>query len=167
MAHSARSSSSGARERDVLARGRARQLDHRRRAPRRARVDRRCPGTSTSSVPRTSSAARRDHALGEVHHAVDVAERLVRLEHRELGVVADRDALVAEGAVDLVDALEPADEQPLEVQLRRDAQVERPCRARCGASRTAARSRRRGSGAASASRPRGSRAPPCSAGWPR
>ena len=56
--------------------------------------------------------------------AVHVAERLVRLEHRELGVVARRHALVAERAVDLVDALEAADEQPLEVQLGRDAQVQ-------------------------------------------
>jgi hypothetical protein len=34
------------------------------------------------------------------------------------------DALVAEVAVDLVDALQAADHQALEVQLRRDAQVQ-------------------------------------------
>jgi hypothetical protein len=38
--------------------------------------------------------------------------------------VLERDALVAEVLADLVDALEPADDQPLEVQLGRDPQVE-------------------------------------------
>jgi hypothetical protein len=50
------------------------------------------------------------------------AERPVRLEHRELGVVLRRDPLVAEVAADLVHALEPADQETLQVQLRRDAQ---------------------------------------------
>jgi hypothetical protein len=38
--------------------------------------------------------------------------------------VARRDAFVPEVAVDLVDALDAAHDQPLEVQLRRDAQIE-------------------------------------------
>ena len=37
----------------------------------------------------------------------------------------ERDALVAEVLADLVDALEPADDQTLEVQLGGDPQVER------------------------------------------
>ena len=53
-----------------------------------------------------------------------VGVRLVPLEHRELGVVLERDALVAEVLAELVHALEPADDEPLEVELRRDAQVE-------------------------------------------
>jgi hypothetical protein len=61
--------------------------------------------------------------LGDVHHRHLVHVGLVELEHGELGVVARGQALVAEIAVDLVDALEAADHQPLEVQLRRDAQV--------------------------------------------
>ena len=40
------------------------------------------------------------------------------------GLWRRRDALVAEVAVDLEDPLEAADHQPLEVELRRDAQVE-------------------------------------------
>jgi hypothetical protein len=48
----------------------------------------------------------------------------VELEHGELGVVPGRDALVAEVAVDLVDLLQAADHQALEVQLGRHAQVE-------------------------------------------
>ena len=50
---------------------------------------------------------------------------LVELQHGELGVVLGADAFVAEVAVDLIDAVEAADHQPLEVQLRRDAQRER------------------------------------------
>ena len=65
-----------------------------------------------------------DEALGELHHVVVVGERLVRLEHRELGVVAGVDAFVAEHATDLEHALEPADDEPLQVQLGRDAEVE-------------------------------------------
>ena len=49
---------------------------------------------------------------------------LVELEHGELGVVLRADALVAEVAVDLVDAVQAADDQALEVKLRRDAQEE-------------------------------------------
>ena len=57
-------------------------------------------------------------------HVAVVGVGLVPLEHRELGVVLVREALVAEVLADLVDPLEPADDQPLEVELDRDAQVE-------------------------------------------
>ena len=93
--------------------------------PRLGEVDARRRRCSSTVSP--SSAARGrvdDEALGELHHVVVVGERLVGLEHRELGVVAGVDALVAEDAADLEDPLEPADDQPLEVQLERDAQVE-------------------------------------------
>ena len=65
-----------------------------------------------------------EQLLGERHQVVVVGVGLVELEHRELGVVLRRDPLVAEVAVDLVDALEAADDQALQVQLGRDAQVE-------------------------------------------
>ena len=64
----------------------------------------------------------REHLLGHRHQLLVVAVGLVELEHRELGVVLRRDPLVPEVAVDLVDALDAADGQPLQVQLRRDAQ---------------------------------------------
>ena len=54
-----------------------------------------------------------------------VGVRLVGLHHRELGVVARRQALVAEHPADLEDAVHAADDQPLEVQLEGDAQVQR------------------------------------------
>ena len=50
--------------------------------------------------------------------------RLVGLQQRELGVVAEVDALVAERAAELEDPLHAADAQPLEVQLGGDAQVQ-------------------------------------------
>ena len=65
----------------------------------------------------------RDELLDPLHGVAVVGVRLVPLEHRELGVVLERDALVAEVLADLVDPLEPADDQALEVELRRDAQV--------------------------------------------
>ena len=61
--------------------------------------------------------------LDQLHQLVVVGVGPIQLEHRELGVVAGREPLVAEIAVDLVHALEAADDQALEVQLGRDAQV--------------------------------------------
>ena len=85
----------------------------------------------------------RDEPLDAVHRVAVVGVGLVPLEHRELGVVLERDAFVAEVLADLVDALEPADDQALEVQLGRDPQVERLVELVVVASRTAARTRRR------------------------
>ncbi len=65
-----------------------------------------------------------EHRLDPVHRVAEVGVRLVPLEHRELGLVLVRDALVAEVLADLVHALEPSHDQALEVQLGRDAQVE-------------------------------------------
>ncbi len=50
---------------------------------------------------------------------------LVELEHGELGVVLGGDTFVAEVAIDLVDAIESADDKALQVKLRCDAQEER------------------------------------------
>ena len=75
----------------------------------RAEPARRCRGMSTSV---------------KVHQVSVRRVRLVELEHRELGVVPSADALVAVAAPDLVYALHPADDEPLQVELRRDAHVE-------------------------------------------
>ena len=79
---------------------------------------------------------------------------LVELEHGELGIVPGGQALVAEVAVDLEHPLEAAHHQALQVQLRRDAQVQVHVeRIVVGLERT--RRRAAGDGAASsASRPR-------------
>ena len=65
-----------------------------------------------------------DHLLDHRHHVVVVDVGLVGLEHRELGVVLEAHALVAEVLADLVDLVEAADDAALEVQLGGDAQVE-------------------------------------------
>ena len=115
------------------------QIDHRDAGPRLREVDR-LPadlhgGVAVERSPRRGD----DERLGELHHVVVVGERLVRLERRELGVVRGVDPFVAPDATDLEDSLEAADDQPLEVQLGCDAEVEvevervvvrheRPCR---------------------------------------
>ena len=58
--------------------------------------------------PFTSLATWRSSRFGEVHHVVVVRVGLVELQHGELGIVLGGDALVAEVAVDLVDAVEAA-----------------------------------------------------------
>ena len=62
--------------------------------------------------------------FGQIHQIFVSRVSLVELEHRELGIVLDRDPFVAEVAIDLEDALKPADHQPLEIKLGRDAQEE-------------------------------------------
>ena len=99
-------------------------------------LDRPPPEMSTcSSVP--SSPGPHEHVLAvggqrrvldQLAAAVDphvvVGVRLVGLQQRELRVVAEVHALVAEGPAQLEHPLHAADAQPLEVQLRGDAQVQ-------------------------------------------
>ncbi len=54
----------------------------------------------------------------------DVRVGLVELEHGELGIVMRRDAFIAEIAIDLVDAIESTDDQPFQIQFRRNSQEE-------------------------------------------
>ena len=49
---------------------------------------------------------------------------MVRLEHRELGIVTSGNAFVAEHPANLVHTLHTANDEPLQVQLQRDAQVQ-------------------------------------------
>src|SRR5206468_3505331 len=65
-----------------------------------------------------------EEGLRQLHQVGVVGVRLIELERRELGVVHRRGSLVPEVPVDLVDALEAAHEQALEVELGGDAQVE-------------------------------------------
>ena len=66
----------------------------------------------------------RDELFGHRHQLVVVGVGLVELEHRELGVVLRRHPLVPKVPRQLVDPLHAADHEALEVQLRRDSQVE-------------------------------------------
>ena len=66
-----------------------------------------------------------DHQLlGQVHQRLVGGVGHVELAHAELGVVLAREPLVAEGAADLVDPVIAAHQQPLEVQLGSDAQLQ-------------------------------------------
>ena len=65
-----------------------------------------------------------DHFLDEVGHFLEVRVGPVGLEHGELGIVAAGDAFVAEVAVEFENFREAADEEALEIKLRRDAQIE-------------------------------------------
>ena len=64
-----------------------------------------------------------EHPLHHVHQIAVVGVGLVQLEHGEFRVVPRRQPFVAEVAIDLVHALEAADDEPLQVQLGRDSQV--------------------------------------------
>jgi len=68
------------------------------------------------------------HRLHELldagHRVAVVGVGLVPLEHRELGLVLVGEALVAEVLADLVHALQAAHDQPLQIELGGDAQVD-------------------------------------------
>ena len=66
-----------------------------------------------------------DQLLGHLHHRGVIDIGLVELERGEFGVVPRRQPFVAKAAVDLEHLVgEPADHQPLQMQLGRDAQIE-------------------------------------------
>ena len=96
--------------------------------------------------------------LDQLAAAVDphrvVGVRLIGLQQGELGVVAEVDALVAEGPAELEDPLHTADAQPLEVQLRGDPQEQVQVVGVDVGDERAGGGTRRGSAAGSASRPR-------------
>ena len=98
------------------------EIDHRRPSERSREFDR-LRSRRDPHLRHDRAGAGDDEPLDEVHHVVVVAVGLVRLEHRELGVVGGVDALVAEHSPDLEDAVEAADDESLQVQLQRDPQV--------------------------------------------
>ena len=67
---------------------------------------------------------RLDELLDPAHRVLVVRVGLVPLDHGELGRVLVGHALVAEVLRELVHALEPADDEALEIELGRDAEVE-------------------------------------------
>ena len=67
----------------------------------------------------------REQRLGQLHHRLVVPVRLVEFDHGELGVVGTVHPLVPEDPANLVDPFDPADHQPLEMQLEGDPQVQR------------------------------------------
>ena len=66
---------------------------------------------------------RPDQILRQIHHAVVVGVGLIQLQQGELRVVAGIHPLVAEHPADFIYPLKAAHDQPLQVQLQRNAQV--------------------------------------------
>ncbi len=100
----------------------AHELGHRRPPPRWREVQRASlvdDGGRAEHVEREA----RDELLDERHDVAVVGVGLVELERGELGIVARRQALVAEQPADLEHLLEAADHEPLQVELGGDAQV--------------------------------------------
>src|SRR5215218_6594010 len=88
-------------------------------------------GCRAMSIPARSRIASRrairrlgDQHLEVVRGLLVVGVGLVPLQHRELGVVLVGDALVTEVLAELVDAVDAADDEALEVELGGDPQVE-------------------------------------------
>ena len=60
--------------------------------------------------------------FSEIHEPLVVCVGCIKLHHGELRVMPRTYTLIAKVSVDLKDTLEAADDQSLEVKLRRDAQ---------------------------------------------
>ena len=108
---------------EVDAGGFLHQVVHRRPAPGPlAQVDQLVAVLNLERSAVSAFGAVADHLLGQLEHVRDVRVRLVHLDAGKFRVVPGADALVAEDAAHLVHALEAPDDEPLEVQLRGDAQ---------------------------------------------
>jgi hypothetical protein len=99
------------------------ELRHRAARPRAGEVDRRA-AVLDARPARQLAHEPADHLLGQIHQVGIGGVRLVELEHRELRVVPRRQTLVAEHARQLEDALVAAHDEPLQVQLGCDPEIE-------------------------------------------
>ena len=63
------------------------------------------------------------HVFSELHEVLVIPPGDVELHHREFRIVTHRNSLIPEVAVDLEHALEAADDQTLQIKLRRDPQI--------------------------------------------
>ena len=77
-------------------------------------------GAAAVDVKRQAS----QHVFCEIHEVVVIRIGLVELQHRELGIMPCRETLVAEVAIDFINALEAADHEPLQIEFGRNAQEE-------------------------------------------
>ena len=65
-----------------------------------------------------------DQILRKIHHAAIVRIGLVKLEHGELRIPAPAQPFVAKIPIDFVNPVKTSYGQPLQVELRRDPQIE-------------------------------------------
>lgn len=68
----------------------------------------------------------RDHFLGQFHHFEIIGISPIELQLRELGIVLERYAFIAEVASDLIGAFQVPNQQSFEIQLERNAQIHVP-----------------------------------------
>ena len=100
------------------------QLRHRAAGPGRRELDL-VPGIIDAGGAEHVLRHAGNERLGEAHHRAVIDIGLVELERGEFGIVPRRQPFVAEVAVDLEQFVgEPADQQPLQMQLRRDPEIE-------------------------------------------
>ena len=64
------------------------------------------------------------HVFGPPHHILVVGISLIKLQLCELGVVLETNPFVAKVAPDFVDTVKAAHNEPLQVELKTDTQVE-------------------------------------------
>ena len=64
-----------------------------------------------------------NHFLDQVRHLLEIGVSPIAFEHGELGIVLSRNSFVPEIPVQLEDFVEAADQQALEIKLRRDAEI--------------------------------------------
>ena len=65
----------------------------------------------------------RNQLLRQIHHTLIVGIGLIKLQHGEFRIPSPAQTLVAEVAIDFIDAIESADHQPLQIEFRRNAQI--------------------------------------------
>lgn len=79
-----------------------------------------------------------DKRLGNIHHAVIIRERLIKLYAGEFGIVANIHTLVSEVSADFIHSFHAAHDKPFKIKLRSNAKIhihiksvvvgdERPC----------------------------------------
>ena len=86
-----------------------------------------------------------DQFFNKVRDFLEIGIGPVGFEHGELGIVSSRNAFIAEVAIQFEDLVEAADEQTLQIKLRRDPQIKiEPERLVMGAERFRRRAARDG-----------------------
>jgi hypothetical protein len=65
-----------------------------------------------------------DHFFHQIRDLLEIGVGPIRFEHGELGIVLPGNAFVPEIAIQLEDLVESAHQQPLQVKLRRDPQIQ-------------------------------------------
>src|SRR3984893_19140040 len=60
----------------------------------------------------------------EIHEPTIISVRLIKLEHREFGIVLEAQPLVAKVAIDFVDALQTSHQKALQIQFGRNPEIQ-------------------------------------------